>query len=84
MDVSVGRTFDDLTGVDGTNEFAPGEDFEGFRYARKVEIDGAQNGPPLPSLFASLPQPISPFFFSDIGGRFKGHPRSSQLNKREI
>ena len=67
VDVSVGRTFDDLTGVDGTNEFAPGGDFEGFRYARKVEIDGAQNGPQLPSLFASLPQPVNPVSFSDVG-----------------
>ncbi len=65
VDVSVGRTFDDLTGVDGTNEFIPGGDFAGFRYAIKQELTGAQNGPQLPSLHLSLG--ISPFSFSDIG-----------------
>ena len=66
VDVTVGRTFDDLTGADGTNEFGPGGDFEGFRYAIKEELNGAQNGPQLPSLFKSLG--ISPFFFSFVGG----------------
>ena len=66
VDVTAGRTFDDLTGVDGTNEFLPGSDFPGFRYAIKEELNGAQNGPQLPSLFLSLG--ISPFEFSSIGG----------------
>lgn len=33
VDASAGRTYDDLTGVDGTNEFIAGGDFAGFRYA---------------------------------------------------
>ena len=66
LDVSVGRTFDDLTGVDGTNEFDPGGDFDGFRYATYEELTGAINGPQLDSLYKSLD--ISPFDFSSIGG----------------
>ncbi len=66
IDVTVGRTFNDLTGGDGSNEFLPGGDFPGFRYARQVEVTGAQNGPQLPSLYRSLG--ISPFDYSSIGG----------------
>ena len=66
VDVSVGRSFEDLTGADGSNEFAPGGDFEGFRYATRLELTGANNGPQRPSLYRSLD--ISPFGFSSIGG----------------
>jgi len=38
--VSAGRSYEDLTGVDGSNEFGPGGDLEGFRYATFVDIDG--------------------------------------------
>lgn len=44
LDLSVGRKFDDLTGVDGSNEFLTGGDFEGFRYATHLELTGAVNG----------------------------------------
>ena len=66
LDLSVGRTFNDLTGVDGTNEFIAGGDFAGFRYATHLELTGAVNGPQLDSLYKSLV--ISPFSFSSIGG----------------
>lgn len=66
VDVSVGRTHADLTGADGSNEFIAGGDFAGFRYATKVELTGAQNGPQLPSLFLSLG--LSPFDYSSIAG----------------
>lgn len=66
VDVTVGRTFDDLTGVDGTNEFLSAGDFRGFHYATKEELNGAQNGPQLPSLFKSLG--IGGSHFSSVGG----------------
>ena len=66
LDLSAGRTFNDLTGTDGSNEFIAGGDFEGFRYATHVELTGAYNGPQLDSLYKSLG--ISPFDFSSIGG----------------
>jgi hypothetical protein len=40
LTVTEGRTFDDITGVDGTNELAPGGDFEGFRHAAAREVTG--------------------------------------------
>lgn len=66
VDVTSGRSFDDLTGVDGSDEFAPGGDFAGFRYATQLELTGAVNGPQEPSLYRSLG--VSPFGFSSIGG----------------
>ncbi|MFK8014475.1 MAG: hypothetical protein AB8G17_03385 [Gammaproteobacteria bacterium] len=66
VDVTAGRTYDDLVGNDGSNEFTAGGDFEGFRYATYLELTGAFNGPQLPSLYRSLN--ISPFSFSSIGG----------------
>lgn len=45
------RTFGDLIGLDGTNEFGPGGDFEGFRHATRLEVTGWINGPQQPSLF---------------------------------
>lgn len=66
LDVSAGRTFNDLTGNDGSNEFIAGGDFAGFRYATRLELTGAVNGPQLDSLYKSLG--ISPFDFSSIGG----------------
>jgi len=50
--VSAGRTFDDIVGNDGTSEFAPGGDFEGFRHAAFLELTGWINGPQLDSPFA--------------------------------
>ena len=58
LDVSVGRTFNDLSGVDGSNEFIGGGDFEGFRYATRLELTGAINGPPL---FSVLRHIVAPF-----------------------
>jgi len=40
LDLSLGRTFDDLIGNDGTNEFVAGGDFAGFRYADRLEVLG--------------------------------------------
>lgn len=66
LDVSVGRTFNDLTGIDGSNEFIAGGDFGGFGYATQLQLTGAVNGPQIDSLYKSLG--ISPFDFSSIGG----------------
>ena len=37
--LSTERSFGDLVGSDGTNEFAVGGDFEGFRYSTTSELD---------------------------------------------
>lgn len=65
LDVSVGRTFDDLIGVDGSNEFLAGGDFEGFRYATRTELIGTDPGGQVDSLYKSLG--ISDSDFSSIG-----------------
>jgi hypothetical protein len=52
--VSADRTFDDIVGNDGTNEFAPGGDFEGFRHATSDELTGWNAGPQLDSLFTNF------------------------------
>jgi hypothetical protein len=45
IDVTEGRTYDDMIGLDGTDEFGPGGDFEGFRYATFLELTGWTGGP---------------------------------------
>lgn len=40
VNLTTGRTYDDLIGLDGTNEFGPGGDFEGFRHATALELIG--------------------------------------------
>ena len=65
LDVSVGRTYDDLNGGDGVNDFLPGGDFEGFRHATILEVTGANNGPQFDSLFKSAGVGAAPF--SSIG-----------------
>lgn len=62
--VSADRTFDDIVGNDGTNEFAPGGDFAGFRHATADELTGWNNGPQLDSLFINFGFTSS---FSSIG-----------------
>lgn len=52
--VSVGRSFDDLIGTDGSDEFAPGGDFEGFRHATFLELTGWTGGPQADSLFINF------------------------------
>ena len=64
--VSAGRTFNDLTGIDGSNEFAPGGDFEGFRYATRADIDGNTAQGQVDSLFKSANLGVMAFSF--IGG----------------
>ncbi|MBW2280908.1 MAG: PEP-CTERM sorting domain-containing protein [Deltaproteobacteria bacterium] len=66
VDVSVGRTFGDLTGTDGSNEFTTGGDFEGFRYATMLEFTGQTAGPQLDSLMLSFNMGIPSYSF--IGG----------------
>lgn len=66
VDVTAGRTFADLTGADGTDEFAPGGDYVGWRYATRLELTGAINGPQEPSLYRSLG--VGASSFSSIGG----------------
>ncbi len=61
LDVSVGRSFADLSGADGTDEFAPGGDFEGFRYATRLELTGATGAAQADSLYKSLGIPPSGF-----------------------
>lgn len=43
LDITLGRSFDDIVGNDGTNELAPGGDFAGFRYATRIEFGGHSN-----------------------------------------
>lgn len=62
--VSADRTFDDIVGNDGTNEFAPGGDFAGFRHATADELTGWNAGPQFDSLFKSFGFPST---FSSIG-----------------
>lgn len=67
LDVTVteGRTFDDLVGNDGTNEFEPGGDFEGFRHATALELTGWTPSGQLDSLFSNFGFTST---FSSIGG----------------
>ena len=64
--VSAGRTFDDLIGIDGTNEFAAGGDFAGFRYATRLEIHGNTAQGQIDSLFKSAN--LGVMAFSYVGG----------------
>jgi hypothetical protein len=52
--VSADRSFDDVVGNDGMNEFAPGGDFEGFRHATADELTGWNPGPQFDSLFINF------------------------------
>jgi hypothetical protein len=52
--VSADRSFDDIVGNDGTNELAPGGDFEGFRHATADELTGWNPGPQFHSLFSNF------------------------------
>jgi hypothetical protein len=45
INITEGRTYGDMIGTDGTDEFAPGGDFEGFRYATFLELTGWTGGP---------------------------------------
>lgn len=63
--VSAGRSYEDLTGVDGSNEFDPGGDFEGFRYATFVDIDGNTAAGRQNSLLKSAG--LGVMVFSDLG-----------------
>ena len=54
LTVTMGRSFDDIVGLDGTDELGPGGDFEGFRHATAAETTGWQNGPQLDSLFKNF------------------------------
>jgi hypothetical protein len=47
LDITVteGRTYGDMIGTDGSDEFGPGGDFEGFRYATFLELTGWTGGP---------------------------------------
>lgn len=39
LNLSENRSYNDITGVDGSDEFAVGGDFEGFRYASVPEVE---------------------------------------------
>lgn len=54
VDLSAGRTFDDLMGNDGSNEFGPGGDFEGWRHATGLELTGWSAQPQIDSLFKNF------------------------------
>jgi len=54
VDLSEGRTFDDLVGNDGTDEFASGGDFEGWRHATGLELTGWSAQPQIDSLFKNF------------------------------
>jgi hypothetical protein len=51
---SADRTFDDIVGNDGTNEFEPGGDFASFRHATADELTGWNPGPQFDSLFSNF------------------------------
>lgn len=63
--LSVGRSFGDLIGTDGTNEFLPGGDFAGFRHASLLELSGWTASGQIDSLFKNFGFTST---FSSIGG----------------
>lgn len=65
LTVTAGRTYEDIVGLDGTDELGPGGDFEGFRHATDLEVSGWINGPQQDSLFSNFGMG-SPF--GSIGG----------------
>lgn len=71
IDLSVGRSWDDLVGNDGSNEFAPGGDFEGFRFATLIEFTGSNPGPQIDSLMKSANLGVPTF--SSIGTYSRVH-----------
>lgn len=70
VNVSAGRSFDDMVGNDGTNEFAPGGDFETFRHATFLELTGWNAGSQLDSLFIHFGFTST---FASIGGYVNAH-----------
>lgn len=52
--ITAGRTFGDMVGTDGSNEFAPGGDFEGWRHATFLELTGWTGGPQADSLYKNF------------------------------
>lgn len=65
LTVTEGRTFDDIVGLDGSDELAPGGDFEGFRHATALEVHGWTAAGQLDSLYKSFGFASS---FSSIAG----------------
>ena len=65
INITEGRTYGDMIGTDGTDEFAPGGDFEGFRYATFLELTGWTGGPQGDSPFKHLGFTSE---FASIGG----------------
>jgi len=65
LTLSTNRSFDDLTGVDGTNEFIVGGDFEGWSYATQTEAATLFLNHGFPALEVSSPDNIS-FYFSFV------------------
>ena len=65
INITEGRTYGDMIGTDGTDEFAPGGDFEGFRYATFLELTGWTGGAQGDSPFKHLGFTSQ---FSSIGG----------------
>lgn len=63
--VSAGRSYEDLTGVDGSNEFDPGGDFAGFRYATFLDLDGNFQSSQIDSLLKSAN--LGVMSFSSLG-----------------
>jgi hypothetical protein len=54
LTLTAGRTVDDIVGNDGTDELGPGGDFEGFRYATKLEVTGWTATGQVDSLFSNF------------------------------
>jgi hypothetical protein len=52
--ITAGRTFDDMVGNDGTNEFGPGGDFEGWRHATATELTGWTPSGQIDSLYKNF------------------------------
>ena len=67
LTVTAGRTWDDIVGNDGTDELAPGGDFEGFRYGTFIEVTGWSANPQVDSLFSN-------FGFTSTFGSIGGYP----------
>jgi len=53
LTVTAGRSYDDITGVDGSDELGPGGDFEGFRYATDLEVTGWTPSGQIDSLYSN-------------------------------
>lgn len=58
--LSANRSWNDITGVDGSNEFLPGGDFAGFRHATSAEVAALYTNAGIPLINGTDPSNIVP------------------------